>query len=107
MIAVAHRMWTARRGGVGLATWHLGIRAGFLALFNYLTPSGSFVVVSREIEVTPNVSGEVTAIPVRANTPVKAGAVLFQIDPAPFQYKVSQLKASLAQAEQQVKQGEL
>lgn len=80
------------------------ILAVFLALFNYLTPSGSLVVVSRVIEVTPNVSGEVISIPVRANTPVKAGTILFQIDPAPFQYKVNQLEASLAQAEQQVKQ---
>jgi multidrug resistance efflux pump len=33
--------------------------------------------------------------------PVKANDVLFQIDPAPFQYKVSQLQASLAAAKQQ------
>jgi multidrug resistance efflux pump len=80
------------------------ILAVFLALFNYLTPSGSFVVVSRVMEVTPNVSGQVIEIPVKPNEPVKAGAVLFRIDPAPFQYKVSQLEASLAQSRQQVKQ---
>jgi multidrug resistance efflux pump len=80
------------------------ILAVFLALFNYLTPSGSFVVISRVMEVTPNVSGQVIAIPVKPNQPVKAGTVLFRIDPAPFQYKVSQLEASLAQARQQVKQ---
>lgn len=80
------------------------ILAVFLALFNYLTPSGSFVVISRVMEVTPNVSGQVIAIPVKPNESVKAGTVLFRIDPAPFQYKVSQLEASLAQARQQVKQ---
>jgi multidrug resistance efflux pump len=80
------------------------ILAVFLALFNFLTPSGSFVVVSRVVEVTPNVSGQVAAIQVGTNVPVKAGTVLFQIDPAPFQYKVSQLEASLAQAKQQAKQ---
>jgi multidrug resistance efflux pump len=80
------------------------ILAVFLAMFNYLTPSGNFVVVSRVIEVTPNVSGQVTAIPVKPNEPVKAGAILFRIDPTPFQFKVSQLDASLAQARQQVKQ---
>jgi len=80
------------------------ILAVFLAMFNYLTPSGSFVVISRVMEVTPNVSGEVIEIPVKPNQPVKAGAVLFRIDPAPFQYKVNQLEASLAQARQQVKQ---
>jgi multidrug resistance efflux pump len=80
------------------------ILAVFLALFNYLTPSGSFTVVSRVTEVIPNVSGQVIEIPVKPNEPVKAGRVLFRIDPAPFQYKVNQLEASLAQARQQVKQ---
>jgi multidrug resistance efflux pump len=74
----------------------------FLALFNYLTPSGRLTVAGRVVEVTPNVSGEITAIPVKTNTLLKTGDVLFQIDPAPFQYKVSQLEASLAGARQQV-----
>jgi multidrug resistance efflux pump len=80
------------------------ILAVFLALFNYLTPSGSFVVVSRVVEVAPNVSGQIIAIPVRPNVPVKSGAKLFQIDPAPFKFKVDQLEASLAGAKQQALQ---
>jgi multidrug resistance efflux pump len=80
------------------------ILAVFLAMFNYLTPSGSFVVISRVVEVAPNVSGQVTAIPVQSNVPVKAGGTLFRIDAAPFQYKVDQLEASLAGAKQQVLQ---
>ena len=80
------------------------ILAVFLALFNSLTPSGSFVVGSRVVEVAPNVSGEVVEIPIKVNVPVKAGAVLFRIDPVPFQYKVDQLEASLAGAKQQVLQ---
>ncbi|MBR1236728.1 HlyD family secretion protein [Bradyrhizobium sp. AUGA SZCCT0182] len=75
--------------------------AAFLALFNYLTPSGRVTVTGRVVEVTPNVTGQIVAIPVRPNVPVKANDVLFQIDPAPFQYKVSQLQASLAAAKQQ------
>jgi len=78
------------------------IIATFLALFNYLTPSGRLTVTGRVVEVTPNVSGQITAIPVKPNVPVKTGEVLFQIDPAPFQYKVRQLEASLAGARQQV-----
>ena len=66
------------------------ILATFLALFNYLTPSGKVTVAGRVVEVTPNVTGEVIAIPVKPNVPVKLGEVLFQIDPAPFQYKVAQ-----------------
>ena len=77
------------------------ILATFLALFNYLTPSGRVTVAGRVVEVTPNVTGQIIAIPVKPNVPVKANDVLFQIDPAPFQYKVSQLQASLAAAQQQ------
>src|SRR3977135_1970003 len=77
------------------------ILATFLALFNYLTPSGRVTVTGRVVEVTPNVTGQIVAIPVRTNVPVKKDDVLFQIDPAPFQYKVTQLQASLAAARQQ------
>src|SRR6266481_1987993 len=77
------------------------ILAIFLALFNYLTPSGRVTVAGRVVEVTPNVTGQIIAIPVKTNVPVKSGDILFQIDPAPFQYKVAQLKASLAGARQQ------
>jgi multidrug resistance efflux pump len=80
------------------------ILAVFLAMFNYLTPSGSVVIVSRVVEVTPNVSGEIIDIPVQPNVPIKRGAILFRIDPAPFKYKVEQLSASLVQARQQAQQ---
>jgi multidrug resistance efflux pump len=77
------------------------ILAIFVALFNYLTPSGRVTVAGRVVEVTPNVTGQVIAIPVKPNVPVKLGDILFQIDPAPFQYKVAQLQASHAAAKQQ------
>ncbi len=92
--------------GAGSVTVLVGafILAVFLAMFNYLTPSGSLTVISRVVEVTPNVSGQVVSIPVKTNVPVKAGTILFQIDQSPFQAKVKQLDASLAQAKQQAKQ---
>ena len=74
------------------------ILATFLALFNYLTPSGRVTVTGRVVEMTPNVTGQIIAIPVAPNVWVKANDVLFQIDPAPFQHKVAQLQASLAGA---------
>ncbi|WP_426609335.1 HlyD family secretion protein [Bradyrhizobium sp. McL0616] len=77
------------------------ILATFSALFNFLTPSGRITVAGKVVEVTPNVTGQIIAIPVKSNLPVKRGDVLFQIDPAPFQYKVTQLQASLVAARQQ------
>jgi multidrug resistance efflux pump len=87
--------------GDDIGSYRLFILATFLALFNYLTPAGKVTVTGKVIEVTPNVTGQIVAIPVKTNVPVKTGDVLFQIDPAPFQYKVAQLQASLAAARQQ------
>ena len=57
------------------------ILAIFLALFNYLTPSGRVTVTERVVEVTPNVTEQIVSIPVEPNVPVKANDVLFPIDP--------------------------
>jgi len=92
--------WGWLSGTVSIAVGIL-LLATFLALFNYLTPSGRVTVTGRVVEVTPNVTGQIVAIPVKPNVPVKANDILFQIDPAPFQYKVTQLQASLAAARQQ------
>ncbi|QIG91472.1 HlyD family secretion protein [Bradyrhizobium sp. 6(2017)] len=78
----------------------IAILAVFMAMLNYLTPNGRVVVVSRVVEVTPNVSGEVIALPVKPNVPIKADEVLFEIDPTPFRYKVRQLEAALIAAQQ-------
>ena len=93
--------WASGSAAVLISAFILAV---FMAMFNYLTPSGSFVVISRVVEVAPNVSGQVIAIPVQPNVPVKTGTTLFKIDAAPFQYKVDQLQASLAGARQQALQ---
>jgi multidrug resistance efflux pump len=57
--------------------------------------------------VTPvyaGVRGRVIDVPVQANVPLKAGDVLFRLDPSPYQYGVDQKKALLAEAEQNVGQ---
>jgi len=76
----------------------------FVGLLSHLTPSGRIEVMGKVTEVTPNVSGQVTEIPVARNELVKAGTTLFQIDRTPFEYKVRQLKAALAGARQNVEQ---
>jgi multidrug resistance efflux pump len=76
----------------------------FVALLNTLTPSGRIAVIGRVVEVTPNVAGQVTEIDVQPNTLVNAGAILFQIERAPYEYKVKQLQAALAEARQKVEQ---
>ncbi len=54
--------------------------------------------------IMPAVKGRVIEVPVKPNTQLKDGDVLFRIDPRPYQYVVDQKKAMLADAEQTVKQ---
>jgi multidrug resistance efflux pump len=54
--------------------------------------------------ILPTVKGRVIEVPVRANTPLKEGDILFRIDPKPYEYVVDQMKAALAESEQNVNQ---
>jgi len=50
------------------------------------------------------VKGRVIEVPVESNVPLKVGDVLFRVDPKPYEFAVSQKKAALAEAEQNVDQ---
>lgn len=54
--------------------------------------------------IIPGVSGLVTDVPAKPNVSMKAGDVLFQIDPEPFKNAVKAKEASLADAHQATKQ---
>ncbi len=54
--------------------------------------------------IVPVVRGPVVEVPVKPNTPLKKGDVLFRIDPKPYEYALQQKRAALAEAEQTVKQ---
>jgi multidrug resistance efflux pump len=45
--------------------------------------------------IVPDVAGEVTEVPVSPNKPLKAGDVLFKIDPTPYQAQVDTIGAQL------------
>lgn len=45
--------------------------------------------------ISPQVRGLVTEVPVKADTPLKKGDVLFQIDPTPYKATVTSLEAQL------------
>ena len=54
--------------------------------------------------IIPGVSGIVTEVDVEPNTPLKAGDVLFRIDPEPFKNAVKAKEAALAEASQTTSQ---
>src|SRR5580692_2270072 len=99
---LASRLWSDKAllrrilmiGGVVLV-------AGASAYF-YLT-GGRYVgtddayVKAAQLMVSTDVSGLVKDVDVREGQPVKAGDVLFRLDPQPFQIAVENAKATLAQ----------
>lgn len=58
-------------------------------------PQGPALVVRNGVSIVPDVAGEVIEVPVAANTPLKAGDILFKIDPVPFEEQVKGIEAQL------------
>lgn len=66
-------------------------------------PSSSDASIDADVvHVAAAVGGRIIQIPVRENSPVHRGDLLFQIDPLPYQLQVSQAQADLAVAEAQL-----
>jgi len=90
----------------GIVTVIVGVivAATFLGFLNYLAPSGRVTVIATVVEMTPNVAGQVTEVDVLPNRPIKAGAVLFRIDPVPFEAKVRVIEAQFKLADQRLRE---
>jgi multidrug resistance efflux pump len=58
-------------------------------------PQGPVLVARNSVAIVPNIAGEVIDVPVAANKPLKAGDVLFRIDPVPYQAQVAAIEAQL------------
>ncbi len=84
--------------------WMLLLFIGLFLPMQWGAPGGSVNVYQYVVEIIPNVTGEVTEVPVEPLRPLEPGDVLFQIDPVPFQAKVGLLEAQLVGAIQNVKQ---
>ena len=77
----------------------------FLIGLRFVTPnSANATVVQRTIQLIPRLPEPtlVTAVLVEENMPVKKDQPLFQFDRRPYEYKVAQLEAQLAEAKQNV-----
>ena len=91
-------------------TW-LSIIGWVVLLFIFLfipmqwgAPSGPMMLMTRAVQVVPNVSGNVTEIVARPNGYLNKGDVLFRIDPEPFEFAVDLAEATLVRTETQVEQ---
>ena len=80
-------------GAAALALWLQGGR---------FEETENAYVKAHVIAVTADVSGRVVEVGVRDNEPVAAGALLFRIDPAPFELAVARAEAQMAVARTEV-----
>ena len=77
------------------------------ALFFYLNggryeATDNAYIQSTKVQISANVSGRVIAVEVASNTRVRAGQILFRLDPAPFHARVAEAAAKLAAARLQI-----
>ena len=71
------------------------LNLGLFIPMGWGAPQGPALVVRHAVSIVPDVAGEVTEVPVAANTPLRAGDVLFRIDPTPYQAQVKTIEAQL------------
>jgi multidrug resistance efflux pump len=91
--------------GIIFAFFVLHLLLVFLIGLRFVTPnSANTTVVQRTIQLIPRLPEPtlVTAVLVEDNVPVKKDQPLFQFDRRPYEYKVQQVEAQLAEAKQNV-----
>lgn len=101
LVSVPVNKWSVTSAAVG----GVAIVGGLLLAMNYnhpFTTDGRLYFYTTPI--VPTVKGHVIDVAAEPNVPLQRGDVLFRIDPRPYQFVVDQKKASLAEAEQSVKQ---
>ena len=80
---------------------------GVVVVWTQSAPITDKMVTSQYVvQLVPYVKGQVKTIYAQANQPLKKGDLLLEIEPAPYQYAVSQAKAQLATSKANVKQAE-
>ena len=91
--------------GIVSAFFVLHLFLVFIIGLRFVTPySTNATVVQHTIQLVPRLPEPtlVTAVLVEEGVPVKRGQPLFQFDRRPYEYKVEQLEAQLAEAKQNV-----
>jgi RND family efflux transporter MFP subunit len=78
------------------------LNIGLFIPMGWGAPQGPVMVVRNSVQIVPSVAGEVTEVPVTANTALKSGAVLIRIDPTTYQATVNGLEAQLKLAQQRL-----
>jgi multidrug resistance efflux pump len=77
--------------------------AALILLLNIVAPSSADVrVVNYVVPINPRVNGLVVDVPIEPNRPLRAGDILFRIDPTPYEIEVKGFQAQLQQLDAQL-----
>jgi RND family efflux transporter MFP subunit len=71
------------------------LNLGLFIPMGWGAPQGPVLLARNSVAIVPSVAGEVIDVPVEANKPLKAGDVLFRIDPVPYEAQVKAIEAQL------------
>ena len=71
------------------------LNIGLFIPMGWGAPQGPAVVYRNSVAIVPDVAGEVIDVPVAPNAPLKAGDILFKIDPTPYEAQVKAIEAQL------------
>jgi len=91
--------------GIVFSFFVIHVMLVFVIGLRFVTPnSANATIVQRTIQLIPRLPEPtlVTAVLIEENVPVKKGQPLFQFDRRPYEYKVQQIQAQLAEARQNV-----
>lgn len=80
------------------------LNVGLFIPMGWGAPAGGAMIGRHSVSIVPDVAGEVIDVPVSPNAPIKAGDVLFRIDPVPFAAQLHALEAQLRLAETRLDQ---
>ena len=98
------RFARARRIGLMLSLPLLMIAGaiGYYMATEHIVATDNAYVQQDKVSVSAQVSGEITEVLVRENQQVKAGDLLFRVDPEPFRIAIAQADAAIAAAQVKV-----
>jgi len=91
--------------GIVFSFFVIHVMLVFVIGLRFVTPnSANATIVQRTIQLIPRLPEPtlVTAVLIEENVPVKKGQPLFQFDRRPYEYKLQQIQAQLAEARQNV-----
>lgn len=71
------------------------LNIGLFIPMSWGAPQGPALVGRHSVSIVPEVAGEVLEVPVEPNTRLKAGDVLFRIDPTPYDAQMRAIAAQL------------